>query len=598
MIHHMDEMLLEESIVYDEPTNYGACAKREREPDNLPTEPTCKTDQTRLEPIENAGGIRLHLMSKHNKQYTTQALALLRGDFLEEQKGGARPIQRLARIKSEELCDNDVATLTQRGQIKQFMVIFTRPKRNGYHRLIGHPKELNERYPARTVRLCTLTTLIGHLNMILDDSPKTEDKGSIFFIELDFKNYFPQIPIGKRLQEHMGIASKSKRGELVFLLQKVLTQGWNNSTFVAQSLTWTSITYVPPDEDTLGLEEHDEETPPPYLLVRHALGSGIITVIYDNILMAFNNEQLKEKWSSRLRGNLQRFNIVTKYINDTTDDCTFCGIDFKVVPISNTMKWRTTTNTFEAWKQRTITNRTAKEGLSIIGVILRQVYVRGDNFINNSPILRIARRISSDMSISHHAEWNKKDYLTPEACISILSALGNLDNDWRTRERMISPPKYVLVCDATPTATCHLIFNSEGTQLGNPVCGKMSITEISTAEALAVSKAIQSLPPVTTPEYIIIITDNTTVGRSLAKGYSTSEDVDKIVETIYQDARARNFNIATIGDIKSEENLADIGTRSCDWDGEDANIRRVKTIVRIKDCVNLYFQGTRWVGRR
>lgn len=235
LAHDEEDLLYTNAETKEHVNDTGKRPRQEQQTEND------STTSNALEPIINAGGLHTHLLERQTK-YMSVTHSLLRGDFLESLKGKI-PMQqppRLGKIPPHELMKNKVAKITQRGRIILFMTIFTRRKKVGGTRLIGHPPLLNKLFRPPALHLITLS-LISHITVVAEHalSMKNNSAGELFFVEIDFLNFFPQIRIGEALQAHMGIATRDPTTKkIVYLVQTVLTQGWNASTYIAQSISW------------------------------------------------------------------------------------------------------------------------------------------------------------------------------------------------------------------------------------------------------------------------------------------------------------------------------------------------------------------------
>jgi hypothetical protein len=577
----------EEDILYEEQRtsiqDQGICnirktvTKRER---------TSETREPVLEPIVNAGGIRINLL-RPTTSYMTVALSLLRGDFLKTIEISTPNTAQFARLPPQELLRNKVAKITQRGRILLFMITFTRTKQRGGARLIGHPPELNAAFKPPHLHLISLSSLIAHITKIAQAS--TDD--TLVFIELDFRNFFPQISIGPLLQPFMGIATMDpNNGKPTFLMQTVLTQGWNASTYIAQSVSWSIIEYHEKDEDNLGLELCLESGPPAFRIAQHELGVAFITIIYDNILLACSSKELAKLWEARIERNTERFNAVRKYTNVTTNQCTYCGIDIKWE--NHKISWRTAGETFTRWQNKTIQGRSAREAASLLGVILRQCYVRDDSpLLRRKPTLILRNLLASNIQ-----NWDTRNHITVADAETILALRDTMSNDWCALITNHVLP-IIIVADATPTRTCFLIFDQNMRIIARE-SNTVACQNIATTESIAILQAINHLAVQTTRQNLIVVTDNTTVGRSLAKGYSLHTEVDLNIINILETAATKNVQIKTIIDITSDDNIADVGTRHEDWNSTDADLRMKATLERVRRCLPLYKLGSKWIDRQ
>ncbi|PHR97582.1 MAG: hypothetical protein COA68_12370 [Oceanobacter sp.] len=565
--------------------------------------------ELKIEPIVNGGGIKTKAIWNDFKttRFLQETKNLLEGEHLNSIPMEPNPTISRAideRIGSQLEAYN-VARKTNQGRIKRYMNIFLRRKTENLARIIGHPATLNEAYKPPSMTLCSLSTMMAALTAMTTENQK------IYFYEADFKNYFPQIPVGWKVEEQMGFTMKRNKrpraegkseSHLIHMTQRVLTQGWNCSTFCAQSITWASILYSG-DNTWLGETVGTGNTSPPaFIQIEHPMGKGIIIVIYDNILVAMNNETLQEKWIRRLQSNFKRYNIALKYAHETVNNCRFCGIETKIE--NNEVQWRTNEEVFLQWKTKTIAHGTAKEAYSIGGVIARQLYVQRASNGKYRDLFKILREINSEMAESQHERWRERNYVNTERKSEILDALAQIDNEWTTQKRkpnIVNP--LFLVSDATTTKLCWILMDQKGTILGKPVSEKVegNGTEkqsIDVCEALAIERALATndyRTRVTHHDGLVCVVDNTPVGRSLVKGYSMSEPLNKVIEMILGNMTPLTLLAAV--DIPTDENLADIGTRGGDWESEEAQVRSKMTATRIARSMEPIQNGVRWIGR-
>lgn len=182
-----------------------------------------ETEWGNIQPIINAGGFRTHLLATNCKEipFVQEAYAQTKGMLNLTDIPKCEP----QRSSVPEAVLNNMFKQLQRSQLLSYQRIFSVPKANSeLHRLIGHPRDLNNVYVAPHFSLVPFTEIPELLRVF----------GSEFHaIEFDFTNYFPQIPIGHNLSTLLGVIANNRSYG-----QKVLSQGWSGSTFIAQCFTW------------------------------------------------------------------------------------------------------------------------------------------------------------------------------------------------------------------------------------------------------------------------------------------------------------------------------------------------------------------------
>lgn len=577
-----------DTLIYEVPP-----PKRNRYDDAANNTDTIKREP-KLEPIENAGGLRLHLFRQDPLPFVKIALEILDGNWIDSTTPRTLKQQcMVARIPAEELLANGIASRVQRGNIKNFMHVFTRQKQNGKCRIIGHPATLNEVTKPPNINLTSLTTLMGSLSDIIKPTQTQHNESSdLHFTEIDFKNYFPQIPLPQKIWPYFGFMAFDNHGRRQCFQQKVLTQGWNMSPFIAQALTWACILRNVPQQ---ALVEHL----PGLLHLTEPEGETVIVVVYDNILVASNSSSLSEKWKTHIVNNTKYFNITTKYVTSTTNECVFCGLEIRVNH-SQGLHWRTKEETFSAWKLLAGAkyDGTAREVLKIAGIICRQAYVAQQTPAYFTEALTLSRQVLQEMAASGHVGWDTQGTYK-DTTAQIATLLNSMDNDWKQLppDLIAARNTVILVTDATPTKTCFIHIDAENfTILGDAVTTDIEACEICEAELTAVLHGVCSLQKQACATSLVLVIDNQAAGRALAKGYMLGPH-DRLVKDIRQQAHSRNLNLTTVIDIPTSENLADIGTRGGDFSGKEAETRRLQTLDRLRTCMRLHKAGTKYIPR-
>jgi hypothetical protein len=117
---------------------------------------------------------------------------------------------------------------------------------------------------------------------------------------------------------------------------KVLVQGWNRSTQIAQTIGLPALRRG--DRQMTNEIERHEGIPG---LIAHEQGGGRtpIAIVYDNILCVSSSQQQRDRIPTQLRKNANAWNIRFKYINKSDNETNLCGIQFRA-NTSSKLQWR------------------------------------------------------------------------------------------------------------------------------------------------------------------------------------------------------------------------------------------------------------------
>lgn len=516
-------------------------------------------DPSNIDPIVNAGGARINLLSKDSDwiPFFREALCLLNTSY------PAPTLKHVIRSRIDPttaslLVSSGVWELSNRGDIHHFLIAFVVAKSNKRNRLIGHPKMINEMSQSHPLSLLSVVQLIYLINNLSSLSQH------IYATEMDFKNYFPQIPIGDQLKRDMGILVDGQ-----FFRQRVLTQGWTHSTFIAQSITWAILLYHPTFEKDLYLScEHFRslQSPPSHYELKDGSGNvvGLILVVYDNILILSRLARLRDQWRSRLISNLKRFNIIEKYCKDTTDEFEFLGLCFRHNSAPSTLSWCTKPETFCGWQKRPYDALTARNVASIFGTLVRHTQISLKPLFTlrqHYPLICLVHQI---MQGKQKAQWKSMTLSSEfqEGFTSLKHHLLSLQNT-----RIQFPPRtpvgtevFYLVSDATPKRIGWIIFDHSFTILdagSEPVIS--SSIDLGEADAVIAGLSSKLLAPTL---LLILGIDNTVVGRAIVRGYSPSPELNVRIQKIHD--LLSKFSQFIIVDIASLHNASDTLSRLTD----------------------------------
>ena len=400
--------------------------------------------------------------------------------------------------------------------IRIFMPVFLSKKPGtSLARIIGHPATLNMLFKPRKLQLCTLADICWGVQHF-------KDSDSLYAIELDFKNFFPQIPITLNLSRFMGVFIDG-----IQFFQKCLTQGWNGSTIVAQAISWAIVAFtLPDDSDHLCLVLPPlDESPPPFIITKDPL--SFIAIQYDNILVLTGSHGLHLRWRTRILRNCRYFNCVLKYLNESLNYFFYCGIE--IVKRGSVLYRRTDSERFT--EQISRAPRCSAASISAMAqIILRQGKICNAFPIGATPgvILHIVSTLGQTMSGKDKRDWAQKDVSLLPTYNLILAFFNSAVNPWFHQVRRVVPYALFLATDARPFITAWVVYDESGTVILADTRYYDEL-EISLAETCAVrdcwSDCVRKNLFID-HHYAITGIDNTTASRCLAKEYSGSTLLD------------------------------------------------------------------------
>lgn len=497
-------------------------------------------------------------------------------------------------------------TLVGKDSVNSFMSVFLRMKPGSDQcRIIGHPALLNAAYKPRSLQLCRLADILWGCNLF----------ATPFCIELDFKNYFPQIPITRHLGQFMGVMIEG-----LTYLQKVLVQGWNGSTNAAQALSWAIMAYTMHDDEILLTLPMKAESPPAFIITENPL--SFVAIQYDNILVITGTPELHAKWRTRILRNTARFNCVIKYLNESTNYFSFCGIEVLKTPHytyrrTDIGRFMDQTGSYPcipealtqspSWLLLPTTKNlrcTPRCIAGMIQIILRQGVICGSYPFAGSrpgPALRAASQLGKLMAGTTKKAWAQPRPELEHLFCSMRQAFSSISNHWYTPPRRSVPGALFIATDARPHITAWVVFDDDGVVIHAGVRPLNPPREISVAETMAVKYAWKDCTSrgfFRGHVFVISGIDNTTASQCLTKEYSGgSSELDEAVTAALKEL-PRHIHPLFV-DLHTDLNVADLPTRG-PWSiaSLNASDRRSLSFQALTSAM-LYFDGSdeRWMSR-
>ena len=517
-------------------------------------------DATSLQPIVNAGGFRIHRLANEIRFPALQtAIAYTKGDIPIQEIANATPITTQLSLPNPA----QLFKAMSRDQIKAYQRIFLVKKADtNLCRIIGHPQALNQAFTPERLSLVSFLEVPELLR---------EFSSSFYAVELDLKNYFPQIPIQDGLSKYLGTIMNNQS-----YVQTVLTQGWNGSTFVAQSLTYAFIALCTVRYQSLpSIIFSLSGSLPAYI----SLPGFLLIVVYDNILIMTNTESAANLWSAAILDTAKHLNLVIKYLRVTHNYALYLGQEYKSV--DGKIYWRTLPSKLQKWLNPDV-KISLHQALGYIATIIRETQIRTRSL---RTITHTIKWLSSLSSLTSNKNWRTLN-VTEQFDIILRPALSLLDDSWTHIPKFIPSNPLFIATDATPS-TLAWYTRVNGKDVGFS-CNTNSSSHINSLEAMAIHIAIEA--NFTNHDVLFILCDNQTAGLSFVKGYSSNKEISQIV----QDRKSGNVPII-IFDVESESNIADFPSRNKSI--PENHFSRNKWELFVKTASLLKIIQSKWIHR-
>ena len=119
----------------------------------------------------------------------------------------------------------------------------------------------------------------------------------------DFRHYFYQIPLAKRVSMYFGVVYRKKRPgkstETLWHRLTVVPMGWLWAPYVAQCIAWHILTYAAEGLEDFFLPEPEGSSGPP--MYRETKGGGLVFLYYDNVHAYFTDVKEAKAYLKRLK---------------------------------------------------------------------------------------------------------------------------------------------------------------------------------------------------------------------------------------------------------------------------------------------------------
>lgn len=306
--------------------------------------------------------------------------------------------------------------------------------------------------------------------------------------------------------------------------------------------------------------------------------------------------------------NCIKFEVEHKYAYATTNEFSFCGVDF--IFKSGVLSWKIKDDIITRWKKTATEGSTPRHALQLFGYVNRVTYIRlATNYHHRTSIRYVARL--SRMCAKKELAWNEVHPLAKDAYNLLATTIKDLDFRWTCSIPIIINHPILLATDASGGSKGqfgHIGFVLLHKPPGSPHWvelrrGSKQRTEMRTidyGETLALQWALTQIVPdlVESMDCCIAAIDNTTTSYALLRGAAYSEQVDDLIQASL-DILLKFFepHRIAVNDIASADNVADVLTRSQDCENEDYATRLASTIRRGEVSLHNMQMSLRWASR-
>ena len=471
-----------------------------------------------------------------------------------------------------------------------FCPIFLISKGSGVARFIFDGRRLNEAAaPPPPVALPNMQDLLKRLTM-------NEASNQHSFILFDYRHWFHQLILPPDVVDKLGVKLRDPVSKKMrYFAYQTLPMGFSWSPAIAEACAWTTVLHRLDHEQALFKWDAACERIPSFVpcIDGEEKEIGFCTVMYDNIIIALNDGDVKtaRKYAQRMMSNCKNFGVVIKegamfipkekgmdryaLIDECepvkpkrarsgvvlpTDEELPCilGVEFessKEFPL----RWRHTEKRVTAAKQYLAEldkiSWTPREISSRVGLIVWHYVVQrkrlGRIALLFEPLKRFDITTKADwdkVTDAPSEEWQK---VVDEELRSIKSNQWNIKNPKRHGQLILG------ASDASDTLLAGMYFDDDA----NPIavfqqsCRKE--IHIFVKEALAAQRLLCFLiEAASAGSCIRILLDNTACRRAYERGYSSNSEVNKLICRVWTKAEEKNIDLEFI-DVDTAVNVAD-----------------------------------------
>ena len=478
------------------------------------------------------------------------------------------------RDQLQALCDFNITKKATAETVLYCSSYFSVPKQGIYDRAIFNGKCLSDLFDTPpTMNIPDIPRLIEEVNA------ECGDRGASF-VSGDFRHWFHQLPLEEKLQRYFGLAYRETDGKIAVttcLLWTTLPMGWSWSPAIAQAAAWTVLAHVE-DNQHKYIRLKGLRQPPMFtkLYNRQGCAVGFVTVYIDNYLVVSRCPVTAQGMSDRIIANCAKtcFNVEVKehklwsrsslilheeVENDSRDvapkpksaqngNFHFLGIEmgFRLKTLRGGiqlfhLQWRVQEKVGLEKKTcplRSSSNYNPKRVASVVGRILYHRLVSLlplGTYTSTQKVLNLLRRVGIE---AWKTSWSNGVIRISEEERASLELEWSYVHSGQWNDRSTAPKKYArVVTDACDDGYAYVILDDQGKavlssgqlafptklDLGDGRTHDLQTSHIYLKELYAAVEGIKAAQAFETgANQIQIMTDNTAVGGSLRRRYSSN----------------------------------------------------------------------------
>jgi hypothetical protein len=430
----------------------------------------------------------------------------------------------------------------------------------------------------------------------------------VYMTVSDIRHWFHQIGMCAEGQKTFGLRTAEN-----WWMWRVLPMGWSHSPRIAQCICWGTLLFREDGEDDLGAQfETDSAHPPQFVpIVQGGVRVGLLSVLYDNVLIVTNSLDLTEKWTRRWKRNCEKFHVQLKHLTTTVQPnvrhkahlpAEHLGLAIGCEKYHGRWRfvWRHSSEKAERWAPLVseVVKRHALDVAKCVGVLLWDATVRLAPLCEQEFSIEILRKTAK--AVAKEAKGWKATIvdLSMEEVTHLQEEIGIVLSKiravrWMYREsREGSGGMQFAASDASDEALGGLLLHdgyvgSDGNDWFAIPIQPTEIIFLRELQAAEITIRRVLLTAATIPRTLALVVDNTAAVHCLRRFYSNSAEGRKILRRIL--AYLTEFGVELVPiPIRGKDNIADL----------PSHLKSPTCATRIKatwDCIEDYFAG---IGKR
>jgi len=494
-----------------------------------------------------------------------------------------------------------LARLTNIGPLRYIAKYFSIPKTPTCDRAIFNGRALSKMFkPPPPVNIPSVQEIILLLAMLL------VPQKSLALYVADIRHWFHQIKVGHKLWQYFGVCMRDDSSSTTdFFAWKTLPMGFSFSPRICQCIAWTLLLYSSrPLHNFDGLrvaraELRHAKHPPRYVFMRNDEGVivGIVSLTYDNILVASSNDEMWQVLVNQIEHNLERSaRIVMKEkrrfscsdlhaaftrpgsagLDTTEHGSAICraahlGVEYALNP-SGSLRWRHDPSRLDRWLSihsklsQPESSWTPRDIARACGIVVWHLTIALEPLCDAVELIRILRRIAPNTALDEQPGWDQPCELLPNERTYLLAQItSSLANPWMRVNELAIEQEILLFVDASKRRMGAVVCDRSG-EVIDVLMGKFPtgidraniyIKELVSA-VLYTQLLIKKRHLRNCRIYLLI--DNSAAFFALSNWYSSSELACEWLSRLHHHLRGCGCTLTPIS-IISEDNPADTPSR-------------------------------------